>query len=57
MTLRKRNAMNSHPETLLAAVRYFADLDVCDQYMRKIKWRLTYRTLAAIDDSGFMGIS
>jgi hypothetical protein len=38
MTLRKRNAMNSHPETLLAAVRYFADLDVCDQYMWKIKW-------------------
>jgi transposase-like protein len=26
------------PETLLAAVRYFADLDVCNQYMRRIKW-------------------
>jgi hypothetical protein len=26
------------PETLLSAVRYFADLDVCNVYMRKIKW-------------------
>lgn len=26
------------PETLLSAVRYFSDLGVCDQYMRKIKW-------------------
>lgn len=26
------------PETLIGAVRYFADLNVCNQYMRKIKW-------------------
>ena len=26
------------PETLMAAVRYFADLDVCNAYMKKIKW-------------------
>ena len=26
------------PETLIDAVRYFADLDVCDAYMRHIKW-------------------
>ena len=26
------------PQTLLSAVRYFSDLGVCDQYMRKIKW-------------------
>jgi len=27
-----------NPQTLLSAVRYFADLDVCNLYMRKIKW-------------------
>jgi len=26
------------PATLMDAVRYFADLNVCDAYMRKIKW-------------------
>lgn len=26
------------PSTLLSAVRYFADLDVCNRYMRRIKW-------------------
>lgn len=26
------------PDTLLEAARYFADLDVCEAYMRKIKW-------------------
>lgn len=26
------------PETLLEAVRYFADLDICNAYMRRIKW-------------------
>ena len=26
------------PETLMQAVHYFADLDICDAYMRKIKW-------------------
>lgn len=26
------------PRTLLEAVRYFSDLDVCNQYMRRIKW-------------------
>lgn len=26
------------PETLLEAVRYFADLSVCNEYMRRIKW-------------------
>ena len=26
------------PETLLEAVRYFADLSVCHDYMRRIKW-------------------
>ena len=30
--------MIEQPETLLAAVRYFADLDICDAYMRRIKW-------------------
>lgn len=26
------------PETLLAAVRYFSDREVCEQYMREIRW-------------------
>jgi len=26
------------PKTLLEAARYFADLDVCNEYMRRIKW-------------------
>lgn len=26
------------PQSLLEAVKYFADLDVCNAYMRKIKW-------------------
>jgi transposase-like protein len=26
------------PSTLIEAVRYFADLTVCEAYMRKIKW-------------------
>lgn len=26
------------PDTLLEAARYFADLDICEAYMRKIKW-------------------
>ena len=26
------------PETLMEAVRYFADLEICDLYMRRIKW-------------------
>ena len=26
------------PETLLEAVRYFSDLEICDLYMRRIKW-------------------
>jgi transposase-like protein len=26
------------PKTLLEAARYFADLDVCEAYMRKIRW-------------------
>lgn len=26
------------PQTLLDAVRYFSDLGICHQYMRKIKW-------------------
>ena len=30
--------MNESPETLLEAVRYFADLDICNEYMRRIKW-------------------
>ncbi len=30
--------MESQPETLLAAVRYFSDLEICDAYMRGIKW-------------------
>lgn len=29
---------NDLPDTLIEAVRYFADLDVCTAYMRKIKW-------------------
>lgn len=33
------NPITDHvPETLLAAVRYFSDLDVCHQYMVRIKW-------------------
>lgn len=27
-----------NPQTLLEAVRYFADVDVCHDYMRQIKW-------------------
>lgn len=30
--------MNDHPQTLIAAVRYFSDLSVCNAYMRQIKW-------------------
>lgn len=30
--------MEHTPKNLLAAVRYFADLSVCNAYMRKIKW-------------------
>ena len=30
--------MNDSPASLLDAVRYFADLSVCNAYMRKIKW-------------------
>lgn len=26
------------PKTLLEAARYFADLDVCEEYMRRIRW-------------------
>ena len=26
------------PETLMDAVKYFADLEICDLYMRRIKW-------------------
>lgn len=26
------------PETLIEAVRYFSDLEICNEYMRKIKW-------------------
>lgn len=29
---------NDLPRSLIAAVRYFADLSVCNDYMRKIKW-------------------
>lgn len=29
----------NEPETLLAAVRYFADLEICDRYMRSINWQ------------------
>lgn len=29
---------NDQPQSLIAAVRYFADLSVCNDYMRKIKW-------------------
>jgi transposase-like protein len=29
------------PKTLLAAARYFADLNVCEQFMREIKWHGT----------------
>lgn len=30
--------MTDLPETLMEAVRYFADLKICDEYMRRIKW-------------------
>lgn len=30
--------MNAKPSSLLAAVRYFSDLAVCNRYMRTIKW-------------------
>ena len=30
--------MTDLPQTLLEAVRYFSDLDVCHVYMRRIKW-------------------
>ena len=26
------------PKTLLQAARYFADLDICEEFMREIKW-------------------
>jgi len=32
------NTETSHPKTLLEAVRYFADPDVCHKYMVDIKW-------------------
>ena len=34
----KRCNVEELPQTLLAAVRYFSDLNVCHGYMRKIKW-------------------
>lgn len=30
--------MNDLPTTLLEAVRYFTDLNVCNEYMKRIKW-------------------
>ena len=30
--------MTHLPKTLIEAVRYFSDLSVCHEYMRKIKW-------------------
>lgn len=30
--------MKDCPQTLLEAARYFADLNVCNEYMRRIKW-------------------
>ena len=30
--------MDKLPKTLIEAVRYFSDLRVCHEYMRKIKW-------------------
>lgn len=27
-----------NPETLIEAVRYFSDLSVCDEWMKRIKW-------------------
>jgi transposase-like protein len=30
--------MTDLPQTMIEAVRYFADLDVCHEYMRRIKW-------------------
>lgn len=30
--------MTDLPRTLLEAVRYFSDLEVCNEYMRRIKW-------------------
>jgi transposase-like protein len=29
---------NDLPESLLEAVRYFSDLDTCNEYMKRIKW-------------------
>lgn len=28
----------SHPKTLIEAVRYFSDVDVCNDYMARVKW-------------------
>lgn len=30
--------MNQLPQSLLEAVRYFSDLDVCDELMKEVKW-------------------
>ena len=30
--------MTNIPKTLLDAVRYFSDLEVCEKYMREIRW-------------------
>lgn len=30
--------MSETPKSLLEAVRYFSDLQICNAYMRKIKW-------------------
>jgi len=30
--------MTDSPSNLIAAVRYFSDLSVCNEYMRGIKW-------------------
>jgi transposase-like protein len=30
--------MNENPQNLIAAVRYFSDLKICNAYMLKIKW-------------------
>ncbi len=29
--------MNELPTTLIGAVRYFSDLDICDEYMKRMR--------------------
>jgi len=44
--------MNELPQTLIEAVRYFSDLEICNAYMKRIKWPDGKITCPACDACG-----